>query len=299
MKRQALARVGGIERHVGAAGLEDRRGAPTTSSSERSTAEADAALRPDAEPRAGGAPAGRRGASSSRVGERRRRRRRPRRRSGVRARLRREQLVQAVAGAGSPRAVSFHSPSELVALRRGEQRQVGRAGAPGRATAAASRVSKLRSRRCDRGRVEEVGVVLERAGEPVAVLDEEEGEVELGGAAGRPGRRPAARGRGRAPPLRRAGRSGARTSPGRAGCGQARAPAAAPRPAARTAGPGARRRRAPSRAPGRAARAKPGSPDEVGAQHQGVDEEADQPLDLAPACGWRSAMPTATSSCPV
>ena len=56
----------------------------------------------------------------------------------------------------------------------------------------------------------------------------------------------------------------------------------APRPASRTARPGARRRPARSRAPGRAARAKAGSPDEVAAQDQGVDEEADQPLDLRP-----------------
>ena len=38
---------------------------------------------------------------------------------------------------------------------------------------------------------------------------------------------------------------------------------------------------------------------QVGAQHQGVDEEADQPLDLAAGCGRRSGEPTAKSSWPV
>ena len=53
--------------------------------------------------------------------------------------------------------------------------------------------------------------------------------------------------------------------------------------------PGARRRRAPSRAPGRAARGTSGSPDEVDAQRQRVEEDADQPLQLRRGRGRRPA----------
>ena len=64
--------------------------------------------------------------------------------------------------------------------------------------------------------------------------------------------------------------------------GAPRGPAAAPRPASRTAGPGARR------PPSAACRTRPsssrklGSPERSPAHHQRVDEEADQPLQLRP-----------------
>ena len=64
--------------------------------------------------------------------------------------------------------------------------------------------------------------------------------------------------------------------------------AAAPRPASRRAGPGARRRPASSRAPAPSSSRKVGSPDRSRAQHQRVDEEADQALGSArvrPAMG--------------
>ena len=68
--------------------------------------------------------------------------------------------------------------------------------------------------------------------------------------------------------------------------------AAAPRPASRTAGPGGRRRRGPSRRTRREQLAEGRVAREVGAQHQGVDEEADQPLDLAAgAVGDRRCRP--------
>ncbi len=66
---------------------------------------------------------------------------------------------------------------------------------------------------------------------------------------------------------------------------------AAPRPASRRAGPGGRRPRASPRAPAPAARGTPGSPDRR-PQHQRVDEEADQPLDLRPVAAG-DAVPTA------
>ena len=59
-------------------------------------------------------------------------------------------------------------------------------------------------------------------------------------------------------------------------------------------GEGAERR---LRARGPAAPRKAGSPDEVGAQHQGVDEEADQPLDLG-AVRLATGVPTTMSSWP-
>ena len=96
-------------------------------------------------------------------------------------------------------------------------------------------------------------------------------------AAGGSPARPAARARHRA-------RSAARTSPGTADVRLRSRPGAAPRPASRTAGPDARRRPARSRAPGASSSRNVGSPDEVRAQHQRVDEEADQPLQSPRAC---------------
>ncbi len=77
-------------------------------------------------------------------------------------------------------------------------------------------------------------------------------------------------------------RSGGRASPGTGARGRGSAPEPAPRPAFRTARPGADRRRGRSRAPGRAARGRSGSPRRSPRRTSGVDEEPDQPLDLHP-----------------
>ena len=143
----------------------------------------------------------------------------------------------------------------------------------------------------DRGRVEQVGVVLERAD-----------------AARR--RAPRTRGRGRTVdghhrqrrPPRPPGRAATGVAspsvlqhapwPGTAACGWCPAPAAARRPAARTARPGGRRRpaRCPAPRPRKSANDAPAV--HGGAQHQGVDEEADQPLQLGPlAAGRRRCRP--------
>ena len=76
------------------------------------------------------------------------------------------------------------------------------------------------------------------------------------------------------------------------GCGTGRARGAAPRPASRTAGPGGRRRRARLARTRSSSSRKRRSPAEVGAQHQRVDEEADQPLDLRAGCGSAIGAPT-------
>ena len=80
---------------------------------------------------------------------------------------------------------------------------------------------------------------------------EVEREIEL---RRRPPPAPPAAGAGPGSPGSRQERSAARTSPGTGANARGSSPAPAPRPASRTARPGARRRRAPSRAPGRAAR---------------------------------------------
>ena len=65
----------------------------------------------------------------------------------------------------------------------------------------------------------------------------------------------------------------------------------APPRAARTAGPGARTRRGTPRARGSSSSAKLAIAATVGAQHQRVDEEADQLLDLRSACGPAIGVP--------
>ena len=101
MKRQALPRVAGIERQVGAAGLEDAEQRRPPSPSERSRQSPTTHLRADARARAGGAPAGwpaRRARRSVRLlvlADHGHRVRRPRR-------LRLEQLVQAGCRADRP-----------------------------------------------------------------------------------------------------------------------------------------------------------------------------------------------------
>ena len=66
---QPLGRIGGVERHVGAAGLEDRRAGRRPAPASARAQIADQRLRADAQARAGGGPAGWPARSSSRVGQ--------------------------------------------------------------------------------------------------------------------------------------------------------------------------------------------------------------------------------------
>ena len=125
MKASRSRRIGGIERHVGAAGLEDaeqrRRPAPASARAQTPTSTSGPTPRPRRRCASRSARA-----SSSRVGQRLAPRRPPppppasappaprTARAGRRS-------------AGSPRAVSFHSSSSCCALGRGQQRQLGEA----------------------------------------------------------------------------------------------------------------------------------------------------------------------------
>ena len=173
-----------------------------------------------------------------------------------------------------------------------------RRGCPGRATIAASRTLQWPSMRSIVARVEQVGAVLERAARPPSASRQRR-------ASGRTSRvaRAASERLARAGPAAPAPPSGVFCSANidleQRRVAQVALRAAAPRPASRTAGPGARTRPAPSRAPAPAARGSVGSPDRSRAQHQRVDEEADQPLELAARCGPAIGVPTTMSSCPL
>ena len=148
MKASALRRVGRVERHVGAAGLEDCRAAPTTSSSERSQADADqrvrarrpaaAAVRRELVRRGVELAVGQRCSPSRDSGDR----------VGRPLGLRLEELVDGT-GAGSPRAVSFQSTSSCRRLRRrcriGSSRAAS-SGCGGDAARAASRSGRASAR---------------------------------------------------------------------------------------------------------------------------------------------------------
>ena len=91
-------------------------------------------------------------------------------------------------------------------------------------------------------------------------------------------------------------RNSRRTGPGTGASDSTIAPASVPRPASRAANPGGRRRRAHPPDPAQQL-AKRRVSRQVGAQHQRIDEEADQALELnrfRPAMG----LPTAMSSWP-
>ena len=233
----------------------------------------------------GGAPAALARASSSRVAERRlagpTASASPRR---VRGRLRREQLPCT----GTPhrqlgRRRSGPPSEQPLRARRASSSGSSPSGRSGRAAAGSSA-----------GRVDAPAAAPSCAAskrsvayssvdvEPAVRLAEGQREVELASVDVADARARSTLPHGAASGAAPSARAGRRTSPGTAACGSGCARAAAPRPAARTAGPGARTRRARSRAPAAAARGSVGSPDEVGAQHQRVDEEADQPLGLRP-----------------
>ena len=206
------------------------------------------------------------------------------------------ELLVARALGGRPRWSRSRSRPRLarsLSARRGSSESRAIAGS---AAAAFSRFQVVPAKALDRGGVEQVGVVLGGDEEPVlGVSVHEQRQVEAR--------------RTRSTP------QGARLNPGsssgRAGAfwttnitwksgdaAEVALAAAAPRPASRTARPGGRRRRArlPHAAP--AARGTVGIARQVGAQHEGVDEEADQPSSSArwprPAMG----VPTARSSWP-
>ena len=156
----AARRDGGVERHVGAAGLEHGRAAPT-SESERALERAGATTRlgPDAQRAQAAGQRGWRGASSSRVGQRARRRATTATASGVARRLRLEQLVQRrVDAEAAPRcrstrraAAGARSADSSGSAR---QRRLGRRPRPPR-----SRALEVAEHALDRRGVEQVGVV--------------------------------------------------------------------------------------------------------------------------------------------
>ena len=251
-------------------------------------AEPDQHVRPHAERCAGGARAGWRARSSSRVASASRSAERRRATaSGVARGLRLEQLVDAALVAGTAAPVSFHSSSSRRARASPSSGSIAERRTRVGHDAPRAALSKCPSMRSIGRRVEQVGAVLERAARAVAVFARATASrSNLRGARARR-RTPIEReARQLEPRARRVLQREHHLEQRRAARGRARA--AAPRPASRTARPGARRRRAPSRARAAAARANVGSPDEVGAQHQGVHEEADQPRSRR-GCGWRSA----------
>ena len=164
MKASRSARIGGIERHVGAARLEDRQ-------------QRHHQLRPSARGRPRPAPPAPPPAPRSRRGQPARPRRRARRRSaaprratsatasGVRADLRREQLVEVShrlrAAGGAPRRSTPRRSCARSAAR--QQRQLREAPRSGVRHAPASRLSKCPASRSIVGGVEEVAAVLERS----------------------------------------------------------------------------------------------------------------------------------------
>ena len=93
--------------------------------------------------------------------------------------------------------------------------------------------------------------------------------------------------------------SGGRTSPGRAASGWDRAGVPSAATSARRARPGARMPRGRPRARAASSSRNGGVAREVGAEHEHVDEVADQALGLGPRCGWRPGEPTTKSSWPV
>ena len=141
----------------------------------------------------------------------------------------------------------------------------------------------------DGRRVEEVGVVLERAGDSPSACSLQRR------ASGRTWRCRCPTGSGsqrERPAAQRPGaaRSAGRTSPGRAACGSGRARAAAPPPAARRAGPGARRRRASCSRTWASSSRKVGLPAQRRRAATSVlTKKPIRPSSLRAACGRRSA----------
>ena len=194
------------------------------------------------------------------------------------------------APAGYPRSVAFHSSSTCARSAALEQRHAPRADRSGSAATASSSATKcpsIRSTVAASNSVARGTRAAPRSARPSSSRSQRRGRtwpcslaaLERLGAPPRPAGAP------RRARLEREQHLEER------GAAERRAPAPAPPPAARTAAPGGRRRRAPPRARGRAAPGSVGSPDRSAAQHQRVDEEADQPLHLARACGRRWACP--------
>ena len=301
MKRQPLARVGGIERHVGAAGLEDGRAAPTTSSGERSRQTPTSVSGPTPSgAQAAGQPVGprvelaRRSARSPSADQRRRR-------SGRRAPPAPRTARAAQRPAGRRRAGAVPLDQELLPLGGGEQRQLGDRRGPGRrprplpaasakCPSSRSTVARRTGRCCTRRR--------RRSPPSGSVSDERRGRTWPSRRRDRRARSSVEARRARSAPARRV--LAARTCTWKSG------------DAAEVAlglqlldqllerqvlvGVGAERA---SRAPGASSSPEGRVARQVGAQHQRVDEEADQPLDLRPGCGRRPACRPATSSCPL
>ena len=160
---QPLPRVGGIERHVGAAGLEHARGCPPPARAS-APGRGRRGSRGRRRARAGGGPAGWPGDSA--------RRRSASRPSQVRAAAsgarracasKRPWSVEASGGC-SPRPSPLGE--ELVPLGRRQQRQLRERAAPAPPRAAVSSRSKCPDQAVDRRGVEQIGVVLERADQP-------------------------------------------------------------------------------------------------------------------------------------
>ncbi len=141
----------------------------------------------------------------------------------------------------------------LVPLGRGEQRERGDRPV-GRGEGVGQEGAEVAEEALPGGAFEEVRRELQGPDEPPAALGEVQDQVGLGGS-GRDLEELGAKAReARSRALRRADR----TSPGRAACGSGRGSPPAPPPAARRAGPGARRLRARSGGPGRPARGRSG-----------------------------------------
>ena len=288
MKRQPLGGVGRVERQVRAAGLEHRQQRRPPAPGERSRQSADPHLRAAPPARAGGGPAGWPARPARRRSARRRRRPRPRR-PGCARPARSNSSCDAPAArrtpAGACGSTAVQRPGRRSAV--GEQRQVAqrRVGRRPRPRRAASQVARPAARWSPR---RTGGAVLEPAAQPaVRAPRRSSGEVELGAMP----RRRVTRSRRRAPAsagVARPACSAGRTSPGTAGCGPGPARGCSSS-TSRSKGDVlvVRRRRSGAVAHPAEQVAEARVARQVGAQHQGVDEEADQALGLRRGRGRR------------
>ena len=286
-ERQALARIGRVERHVGAARLEhaEQRDQQLRRALE---ADADQRLRPDAQRPAAAGPAvgplvelARRSAAPSR--------RSAPTASGVRAAWASNSSWSRHVPRPVRPAAPFHSTSSWwrsAAVSSGSSETRG----SGSATRACEQRLEVPGQPLDRRRVEQVGAVLERAARarpPSSHSEQRQVELRRAGVD-----RAAARAAG---PAAAAARRAARSAAPKHDLEQRRAAQVALRlqlldqPLERHVLVGVGRRASVSRTRASSSR-KSGSPAQVAAQHQRVDEEADQPLDLRPvAAGDRRA----------